>query len=137
MCQLPDEGMPWRAGERASFYSEGLSVHGEARAAGNASPASMDSPTCVRIRPITAGSSIVASTVMRPPHFGQARTSASNARRMSSAQARYFGRARGPVASSRWSSAGVGDGQGSTGPASGSVRATTARRHGAFGARTP
>jgi len=28
--------MPWRAGERASFYSEGLSVHGEARAAGNA-----------------------------------------------------------------------------------------------------
>src|SRR5207249_12070825 len=36
---------------------------------------------------------------------------------MRSAQARYFGRARRPVASSRWSSAGVGDGQGSTVPA--------------------
>ena len=49
-----------------------MSVHGDARAR-NASAASMDSPRCVRIRSITAGSSIVAS-VMRPPHFGHART---------------------------------------------------------------
>jgi len=31
----------WQAGERANFYSEGLSVLGDARAAGNASPSSM------------------------------------------------------------------------------------------------
>jgi hypothetical protein len=40
------------------------------------------------MRAITAGSSIVASTIMRPPQRGQASTSASNARRMSSAQER-------------------------------------------------
>src|SRR5437773_11173134 len=73
----------------SSFYSEGLSGLGDARAAGNASPASMDSPRCVRIRRITAGSSIVASTIMLPPHFGQARTSASNSRRYSVSQARH------------------------------------------------
>ena len=64
MCQLPDEGMPWRAGERASFYSEGLPVHGEARAAGNASPASMDSPTCEQHRaaePVIVGEPVAQS----------------------------------------------------------------------------
>src|SRR2546422_8559364 len=40
----------------------------------SASSASTESPRCVRIRWITAGSSIVASTVIRPPHRGQERS---------------------------------------------------------------
>ena len=36
-----------------------------------------------------------------------------------------------------YAAGGIGDGHGSTVPASDSARATTARRHGAFGARTP
>src|SRR5439155_985788 len=71
------------------------------------------------------------------PQRGQERTSASNARRMRSAHARYFGRARSGFASARSSSAGGERGHGSTALASGSARATTSRRHGAFGARTP
>ena len=71
MRQLSGEAMRGGRGS-ASFYSEGRSVRGDARAAGTTSPASMDRPRRVRIRRITPGSSIVASTVMRPPHFGQA-----------------------------------------------------------------
>jgi hypothetical protein len=56
---------------------------------------------------------------------------------MSSAEARYLGRARSAVASSRWSSAGVEGVPASTMLVSGSARATTSRRHGAFGASTP
>ena len=63
-----------RRGRETSSYPERLSAAGDARAAGNASPASVESPRCVRIRWITAGSSIVASTTMRSPQRGHERT---------------------------------------------------------------
>ena len=91
------------------------------------------------MRWITAGSSIVASTTMRPPHCGQESTSAWNARRMSSARARYLGRARPGCGSSDPSGSDGGEGAHASGAValSSALRATTARRHGAFGARTP
>ena len=65
-----------RAGARGGCDPEKAFLpYGGPRTAGAASPASVESPRCVRIRWITAGSSIVARTVIRPPHLGHDRTS--------------------------------------------------------------
>ena len=63
-------------GELYLLYPGGSSAYGGARGA-NGSPVCVDSPRCVRIRRISAGSSIVASTTIRPPHRGHASMSVS------------------------------------------------------------
>lgn len=89
------------------------------------------------MRRITAGSSSVAIRTIRPPHFGHASTSVSKARRMSSAQLRYRGRigVRRPPVDVGTSPVGAGSLDGVAKAASPS-RATSACRHGAFGAST-
>jgi hypothetical protein len=99
---------PW-AGLRRSglscdeMWSGGRCRYGEPRAAGNASPPSSERLRCVRIRWITAGSSIVARTVIRPPQRGHASTSwpaAMNRRRPHSARAQRARPPRGATARS-------------------------------------
>jgi len=63
--------------------------HGSARPAGG--PSSPARPRCVRMRRTTRGSSIVAIRRMRPPQFGQARTSTAKTLWSSSAQRQRLG----------------------------------------------
>ena len=64
MRQLPGKAMRGGRGSGRASYSEGLSIDGDARAAGNASPASMDSPTCEQHRaaePVIVGEPVAQS----------------------------------------------------------------------------
>jgi hypothetical protein len=69
--ERPESGSPTGSfrvhGRVARVYAEASPSRGGARP-GAGSPGSVDNPRCVRMRWITAGSSIVASTTIRPPH---------------------------------------------------------------------
>jgi hypothetical protein len=88
------EGQTIRAAPGRGFSRDGVVVaaagsrpHLKRGSSRQGSPSSSESPRCVRIRRITAGSSIVASSTILPLHLGQASTSMVNVTRQNGRRA--------------------------------------------------